>query len=262
MRILKSVGSEQPSDGGRWLHPSLRPSRGRNLVLISTPPSRQLSKRMLTAEIGDPGQVGIAIVAPGILQEASWRLVATADGQLEVPPLGRQSRAQRVSNQRTSPESQALLGLAARRGDCRERTPPYDHVPRRRIVTYSRGPKVEVPTTRSARGESVSRLSAQATPLPTVEVGARRGDVASDTPPYDTFASTGSSLTGEVQKLEVPTTVLLEGESVEPSVAPSAQATPLATVRSWRTRPARDQSIAAAPATFEGDRAHRMARLA
>ena len=183
---LKSVRSEH-IDGGT-MAPSLVAAEPRtHLVLISTRPISPAEQASLTDEIGDPGQVGIAIVAPGILQEASWRLVATADGQLEVPPLSRQVQAQRVSTTHLAGIA-ALLGLAA-----------------------------------------------------------RRGDVASDTPPYDTFASTGSSLTGEVPKLEVPTTVLLEGESVEPSVAPSAQATPLPTVEVGVLGPLEIRGIAAAP---------------
>ena len=183
---LKSVRSEH-IDGGT-MAPSLVATEPRtHLVLISTRPISPAEQANLTAEIGDPGQVGIAIVAPGILQEASWRLVATADGQLEVPPLGRQVQAQRVSTTHLAGIA-ALLGLAA-----------------------------------------------------------RRGDVASDTPPYATFASTGSSLTGEVPKVEVPTTVLLEGESVEPSVAPSAEATPLPTVEVGVLGPLEIRGIAAAP---------------
>ncbi len=183
---LKSVRSEH-IDGGT-MAPSLVATEPRtHLVLISTRPISPAEQASLTAEIGDPGQVGIAIVAPGSLQEASWRLVATADGQLEVPPLGRQVQAQRVSTTHLAGIA-ALLGLAA-----------------------------------------------------------RRGDVASDTPPYATFASTGSSPTGEVPEVEVPTTVLLEGESVEPSVAPRAQATPLATVEVGVLGPLEIRGIAAAP---------------
>ena len=183
---LKSVRSEHID--GVTMAPSLVATEPRtHLVLISTRPISPAEQANLTAEIGDPGQVGIAIVAPGILQEASWRLVATADGQLEVPPLGRQVQAQRVSTTHLAGIA-ALLGLAA-----------------------------------------------------------RRGDVASDTPPYDTFASTGSSLTGEAPKLEVPTTVVLDEESVEPSVAPRAEATPLATVEVGVLGPLEIRGIAAAP---------------
>ena len=183
---LKSVRSEH-IDGGT-MAPSLVVTEPRtHLVLISTRPISPAEQASLTDEIGDPGQVGIAIVAPGSLQEASWRLVATADGQLEVPPLGRQVQAQRVSTTHLAGIA-ALLGLAA-----------------------------------------------------------RRGDVASDTPPYATIASTGSPSTAEVPKVDVPTTVLLEGESVEPSVAPSAEATLLATVEVGVLGPLEIRGIAAAP---------------
>ena len=179
---LKSVRSEH-IDGGT-MAPSLVATEPRtHLVLISTRPISPAEQASLTAEIGDPGQVGIAIVAPGSLQEASWRLVATADGQLEVPPLSRHVQAQRVSTTHLAGIA-ALLGLAA-----------------------------------------------------------RRGDVARDTPPYATIASTGSPLTGEVPKLEVPTTVLLKGESV----APRAQETPLPTVEVGVLGPFEIRGIAAAP---------------
>jgi DNA-binding SARP family transcriptional activator len=182
---LKSVRFEH-IDGGT-MAPSLVAAEPRtHLALISTRPISPAEQANLTAEIGDPRQVGIAIVAPG-LQEASWRLVATADGQLEVPPLSRQVQAQRVSRTHLAGIA-ALLGLAA-----------------------------------------------------------RRGDVASDTPPYDTFASTGSPSTGEVPKLEVPTTVPLDEESVEPSVAPRAEATPLPTVEVGVLGPFEIRGIAAAP---------------
>ncbi|MGD0442255.1 MAG: LysM domain-containing protein, partial [Acidimicrobiales bacterium] len=183
---LKSVRSEHID--GATMAPSLVATEPRtHLALISTRPISPAEQANLTAEIGDPGQVGIAIVAPGTLQGASWRLVATADGQLEVPPLCRHVQAQRVSTTHLAGIA-ALLGLAA-----------------------------------------------------------RRGDVASDTPPYDTFASTGSPSTAEVPKVEVPTTVLLEGESVEPSVAPRAQATPLATVEVGVLGPLEIRGLAAAP---------------
>ena len=179
---LKSVRSEH-IDGGT-MAPSLVATEPRtHLVLISTRPISPAEQASLTDEIGDPGQVGIAIVAPGSLQEASWRLVATADGQLEVPPLSRHVQAQRVSTTHLAGIA-ALLGLAA-----------------------------------------------------------RRGDVARDTPPYATIASTGSPLTGEVPKLEVPTTVLLKGESV----APRAQETPLPTVEVGVLGPFEIRGIAAAP---------------
>ena len=179
---LKSVRSEHID--GVTMAPSLVATEPRtHLVLISTRPISPAEQASLTDEIGDPGQVGIAIVAPGSLQEASWRLVATADGQLEVPPLSRHVQAQRVSTTHLAGIA-ALLGLAA-----------------------------------------------------------RRGDVARDTPPYATIASTGSPLTGEVPKLEVPTTVLLKGESV----APRAQETPLPTVEVGVLGPFEIRGIAAAP---------------
>ena len=183
---LKSVRSEH-IDGGTIAPPLVAAEPRTHLVLISTRPISPAEQASLTDEIGDPGQVGIAIVAPGSLQEASWRLVATADGQLEVPPLGRQVQAQRVSTTHLAGIA-ALLGLAA-----------------------------------------------------------RRSDVASDTPPYATIASTGSPSTAEVPKVDVPTTVLLEGESVEPSVAPSAEATLLATVEVGVLGPLEIRGIAAAP---------------
>jgi DNA-binding SARP family transcriptional activator len=162
---LKSVRSEH-IDGGT-VAPSLVAAEPRtHLALISTRPISAAEQANLTAEIGEPGLVGIAIVAPGSLQEASWRLVATADGQLEVPPLRRHVQAQRVSTTHLAGIA-ALLGLAA-----------------------------------------------------------RRGDVSSDTPPYGTIASSGSSPNGEVLKVEVPTMLPLDGESVAPSVAPGAQVTP------------------------------------
>jgi DNA-binding SARP family transcriptional activator len=179
---LKFVRSEH-IDGGT-MAPSLVATEPRtHLALISTCPISPAEQADLTTEIGDPGHVGIAIVAPGSLQEASWRLVATADGQLEVPPLSRHVQAQRVSTTHLAGIA-ALLGLAA-----------------------------------------------------------RRGDVARDTPPYATIASTGSPLTGEVPKLEVPTTVLLKGESV----APRAQETPLPTVEVGVLGPFEIRGIAAAP---------------
>jgi DNA-binding SARP family transcriptional activator len=183
---LKSVRSEHID--GATMTPSLVATEPRtHWALISTRPISPAEQANLTAEIGDPGYVGIAIVAPGSLQEASWRLVATSDGQLEVPPLGRQVQAQRVSTTHLAGIA-ALLGLAA-----------------------------------------------------------RRGDVASDTPPYGTIAPSGSSSTGEVPKLEVPTTVLLDEESVEPSVEPRAQATPLATVEVGVLGPLEIRGLAAAP---------------
>jgi DNA-binding SARP family transcriptional activator len=183
---LKSVRSEH-IDGGT-MTPSIVVTEPRtHLVLISTRPISPAEQASLTAEIGDPGHVGIAIVAPGSLQEASWRLVATADGQLEVPPLGRHVQAQRVSAPHLAGIA-ALLGLAA-----------------------------------------------------------RRGDVACDTPPYGTIAPTGSSSTAEVPKLEVPTTLLLDEESVEPSVAPRVQETPLPTVEVGLLGPLEIRGIAAAP---------------
>jgi DNA-binding SARP family transcriptional activator len=245
---LKSVRSEHID--GATMAPSLVATEPRtNLVLISTRPISPAEQASLTDEIGDPGQVGIAIVAPGSLQEASWRLVATADGQLEVTPLSRQVQAQRVSTTHLAGIA-ALLGLAARRGDVASDTPPYATFASTGSSLTGEVPKVEVPTTVLLEGESVAPSvapSAEATPLPTVELAARRGDVASDTPPYATIASTGSPSTAEVPKVDVPTTVLLEGESVEPSVAPSAEATLLATVEVGVLGPLEIRGIAAAP---------------
>ncbi len=165
---LKSVRSEH-IDGGT-MAPSLVAAEPRtHVVLISTRPISPAEQANLTAEIGDPRQVGIAIVAPGTLQEASWRLVATADGKLEVPPLGRQVQAQRVSTTHLAGIA-ALLGLAARRGDISTDTPPYDTLASTESPSTAEVPKVEVPTTVLLEGESVAPR-AQETPLPTVEVG-------------------------------------------------------------------------------------------
>jgi DNA-binding SARP family transcriptional activator len=161
---LKSVRSEH-IDGGT-IAPSLVAAEPRtHLALISTRPISAAEQAILAAELGDPGHVGIVIVAPGTLQGASWHLVATSDGQLEARPLRRQVQAQRVSRTHLAGIA-ALLGLAA-----------------------------------------------------------RRGDVASDAPPYGTIAPTESSSTAEVPKVEVPTMVDLDGDPVEPSVVPRAQVT-------------------------------------
>ena len=75
---LKSVRSEH-IDGGT-MAPSLVATEPRtHLVLISTRPISPAEQASLTAEIGDPGQVGIAIVAPGI--PAGSVLAAGRDGR-------------------------------------------------------------------------------------------------------------------------------------------------------------------------------------
>jgi DNA-binding SARP family transcriptional activator len=182
---LQSVRSEQINDA--TTAPSLVAAELRtHLVLISTRPILPAEQADLTAEMGDSGYVGIVIVAPG-LQGASWHLVATSDGQLEVPPLGRQVQAQRVSTTHLAGIA-ALLGLAA-----------------------------------------------------------RRGDVASDSPPYGAIASTGSSSADDVRQIQVPTTVPLEEDSDELSVAPRAQATPRPEIEVGVLGPLEIRGLAAAP---------------
>jgi DNA-binding SARP family transcriptional activator len=143
------------------------------LVLISTRPISAAEQAILAAELGDPGHVGVVIVAPGTLQGASWQLVATADGQLEVRPLSRHVQAQRVSTTHLAGIA-ALLGLAARRGDVASDAAPYGTIASTGSSSTDDVRQIQVLTTVPLEGDSEEPSivpGAQLTPRPEIEVG-------------------------------------------------------------------------------------------
>jgi DNA-binding SARP family transcriptional activator len=151
------------------------------LVVSSDPPTPE--QAAILATIASPETKGLAFVAPGAFA-ARWTLAAHANGTLDVPMLGQQVRAQRVSRRHLAGIA-AVLGLAASRVDVTPDEAPYDAIqsPGVPVAKFSD----DEPFTEAfpERGDDGGRSSTLAEPQPLFGDGGDSDTPVDDEPPAE-----------------------------------------------------------------------------